>query len=228
MESSTEDSPLRRGGSPVAPVDRAGFDGTRSGPPVGYYTYVVRGDEWEWSEGLYRLHGYAPRAVPATLDVLLRHKHPDDRARVYGVFEACLHDGEPYACYHRIVDCHQKVRSVLGVGRGVVDVDGTVSRLEGFYIDLTDVAREQTEAEVQVALAGIAEHRAVIEQAKGAISLAYGCDAEDAFQVLRTASQEKQVKLHVVARQLVEALPRRQVATEETRTALHRLLVDPG
>jgi len=39
------------------------------------------------------------------------------------------------------------------------------------------VRREETQAEVESALARIAEHREVIDQAKGIVMLAAGCDA---------------------------------------------------
>lgn len=49
------------------------------------------------------------------------------------------------------------------------------------------------------------ESRAVIEQAKGAVMAARGCDAEEAFAVLRQASQQRNVKLRDVAAEVVAA-----------------------
>jgi GAF domain-containing protein len=49
------------------------------------------------------------------------------------------------------------------------------------------------------------ESRAVIEQAKGVVLSARGCDADEAFTLLRQASQQRNVKLRDVAAQVVAA-----------------------
>ncbi|WP_084963999.1 GAF and ANTAR domain-containing protein [Thermoactinospora rubra] len=55
-------------------------------------------------------------------------------------------------------------------------------------------------AQLQEALAG----RSLIDQAKGIIMKASGCSAEDAFEELRRVSQQHQIKVADLARQLVE------------------------
>jgi|1185.fasta_scaffold242483_1 hypothetical protein len=182
------------------------FDGSQPSRPVGYYSYSVAEGSWSWSDEVYGLHGYTPREVPATTEVLLSHKHPDDRVRAFEVMEAALQDGKPFSCYHRIIDRRERVRSVLSVGHGIKNAAGEVERLEGFFVDLTDVRREETQAEVEAALARIAEHREVIDQAKGMVMLAAGCDAEEAFALLRVASQNTNVKLHDIAHRMVSAV----------------------
>ena len=172
------------------------FDGSQPSRPVGYYVYTVEDGAWSWSDGVYALHGYSPREVPATTDVLLSHKHPDDRTRAFEVLETATQDGEPFSCYHRIIDRREKVRSVLSVGRGIKDADDKVKQ----------VRRTETEAEVEIALARSAEHRAAIEQAKGMVMLATGCDADAAFDILRNASRNSNVKLNEIARRLTGAV----------------------
>lgn len=63
----------------------------------------------------------------------------------------------------------------------------------------------ETEVQVRDALARIAEHREVIDQAKGMVMLAAGCDADDAFGMLRRCSRNGNIKLHDAARQLIDA-----------------------
>jgi PAS domain S-box-containing protein len=192
------------------------FDGSQVGPPVGYYTYTVGDDHWWWSDGMYVLHGFAPREVPATTEFLLHHKHPDDIARTYEVLETAVRTGEPFSCYHRVIDRRGRVRSVLAVGRGVKDADGHVEQLTGFFIDLTEVRRAETEAEVELALLRIAEHRATIEQAKGMLMVVTGCDAEGAFALLRHYSQQGNVKLNEVAHRLVATVASARSSGEAT------------
>jgi hypothetical protein len=153
------------------------FDGSQPGTPVGHFTYKIAEDRWTWSDGLYELHGFAPYEVPATTGVLLSHKHPDDRIRTYEVLEKACRDGEPFSCYHRII-------------------------------------------EVDLALARIAETRAVIDQAKGMLILATGCDEDAAFHALRTYSQNTNVKVRDVARLLVDAVDSDIAASADTRSTV--------
>src|SRR5687768_10503265 len=95
------------------------FDGRPNDTPLGYYTYFVGDDVWSWSDGMYELHGYEPRAMPATTDLMLKHKHPDDALRAFEVLESVTYDGLPFSCYHRIITADGEVRYVLSVGRGV-------------------------------------------------------------------------------------------------------------
>lgn len=186
-------------------MEEVAFDGSQPVTAVGYYSYLISDDLWSWSDAVYLLHGYVPREVPATTEVLLQHKHPDDRSRAAEVIDAAVQDGEPFSCYHRIIDRHEHLRSVVSVGRGVADSAGRIERLEGYFVDLTASRREETQAEVRRALAGIAEHRETIDIAKGMVMLATGCDSDTAFAVLRRYSQNGNLKLHVVAQRLVAA-----------------------
>jgi predicted butyrate kinase (DUF1464 family) len=52
----------------------------------------------------------------------------------------------------------------------------------------------------------ITERRAVIEQAKGMLMFVYGVDADDAFEGLRQQSQNHNVKLTLLAEQVVKDL----------------------
>jgi hypothetical protein len=182
------------------------FDGTQHNSTVGYYSYVVSDDSWTWSDGVYELHGYVPHTVSATTELMLQHKHPDDMARAFEVLENVARDGRPFSCYHRIIDAKDKVRSVLSVGHGVLDSDGKVERVIGYFVDLTEVRRSETQAEVEKALVRIAETRSSIDQAKGMIMVATGCDSESAFGVLRKYSSHKNVKVNDLARRMVESI----------------------
>lgn len=183
------------------------FDGSQPSTKVGYYSYLVSEDLWSWSDAVYLLHGYTPREVPATTEILLQHKHPDDRSRAAEVIDSAVQDGGPFSCYHRVIDKQDHLRSVLSVGRGIAGPTGRVERVEGYFVDLTDPRREETESEVRRALAGMVAHRETIDLAKGMVMLAIGCDADTAFACLRRYSQNANLKLHVVAQHLVAAGP---------------------
>ena len=166
-------------------------------------------DQWEWSDALYDLHGYAPREIPATTQALMHHKHPEDRERAAGVFAAVIRDGGTYSCYHRIVDRNKRVLSVVSVGRTILDPEGRTSEIEGYYIDLTNARRDETEVDVQDALTRKAHTGPLIDQAKGMIMLAEGCTADEAFARLRTSSEHANRKVGGLARDLIEAVAER-------------------
>jgi PAS domain-containing protein len=143
-------------------METVAFDGSQPTGAVGHYTYTVTSDQWSWSDGIYAMHGYDPHEIEPSTEVMLSHKHPDDRSRALAVLEAVVETGEPFSCYHRIIDRHQRVRSVLSVGHGTKGIGGRVAEVVGYFVDLTEVRRDETEAEIQIALARVAEHREAI------------------------------------------------------------------
>jgi len=187
-------------------VETVAFDGSQPTGAVGHFSYTVASDEWTWSVGLYTMHGYGPHEIAVSSDMVLAHKHPDDRSRALAVLETAVQDGQPFSCYHRIIDRSQRIRSVLSVGHGVTGPEGGVVRVEGYFVDLTQVRRDETEAEVQTALARVAEHREAIDEAKGMIMVATGCRSDAAFACLRRYSQAANLKVHDIAHQLIEAV----------------------
>jgi hypothetical protein len=187
-------------------METVAFDGSQPPGAVGHFAFTVGTDEWSWSDGMFALHGYGPDDVRPSTELMLSHKHPDDRSRALAVLEAAAETGEPFSCYHRILDRTGSVRSILSVGHGIEGPDGHVARVEGYFVDLTRVRRDETEAEIQTALARVAEHREAIDEAKGMVMIATGCSSEDAFACLRRYSQAANLKVHDIARRLVEAV----------------------
>lgn len=199
------------------------FDGTPNNTSVGYFTYMVDDDQWAWSGGLYALHGYQPYEVVATTELMLQHKHPDDVARTLDVLEEVIRTGNPFSCYHRVVDAQGRIRSVLSVGRGLIGPHGRVEHITGFFVDLSEVRREEVQHDVEAALLEIAQTRLVIEQAKGIVMLAAGCDADQAFAILRNTSTRTNVKLNQVARDLVQRVGSTLRTQDADSTDLGRL-----
>jgi hypothetical protein len=76
--------------------------------------------------------------------------------------------------------------------------------------------------EIYEAARDIAEKRAVIDQAKGMLMVVYGADADAAFDVLRWQSQHHNVKLRVVAEQVVADFSR----ASQQSTAVNRRTYD--
>ncbi|MEU4415926.1 PAS and ANTAR domain-containing protein [Nocardia salmonicida] len=180
---------------------------------VGRFRFRSATRQWEWSDEVARMHGYEPGTVPTT-DMLVSHKHPDDRDRVAAMITT-VQDSGVFSSHHRIVDTQGQVRDVLVVSEPLADTDGTVIGTEGYYIDLSDTAAGYRREALDSTLPGLLEARVVIEQAKGALMLAYGVNADQAFRVLRWRSQETNVKLRAIAEHVVAELP--TVARDEVR-----------
>jgi PAS domain S-box-containing protein len=186
---------------------------------VGKFQYFTADQQWVWSEQVARIHGYEPGEVQPTTELLLSHKHPDDRAKVAEILER-VHAGGQFSSRHRIVDAGGRMHWVVVVGDRMLDDAGEVIGTEGFYVDVTD----SLQTDVTRVMSAVVESRAVIEQVKGVLMVAYGVDADRAFDILRWRSQTTQVKLKTVATELLDALMR-QGLSAETTSFLDRLLL---
>ncbi|MCV7091211.1 PAS and ANTAR domain-containing protein [Mycobacterium interjectum] len=171
---------------------------------VGWFRFYFADQRWEWSEEVQRIHGYEPGRVTPTTDLVLAHKHPDDRGQVAATIDQILNTREAFSTRHRIIDTGGKVRHIVVVGDQLFDETGDVIGTHGFYIDVSPLAERAQEEVVTARLAEISEHRASIEQAKGMLMLVYDIDEHAAFNLLRWLSQEANVKLRVLAEQITE------------------------
>jgi len=174
--------------------------------PVARFRFDVDSDSWWWSQEMFALHGFVPGEVVPSTELMMAHKHPQDRTRTATRLQRVLTDGRPFCCRHRIVDANGKIRTVLSLGEGVCDDSGTVVAVHGFFIDVTDSTHREAREEAQEAVRRSVESRAVIEQAKGALVAVFGIDADSAFAVLRARSQNGNIKLRDVADGLVQHL----------------------
>jgi hypothetical protein len=174
---------------------------------TGTFQFDPASGVWRWSEEVFALYGFAPGDVVPTTELVLSHQHPEDRAEVARFLRAVVEDGRARAVWHRLVNSSAGTRQILTICSGELDDNGTVRGVHGFKVDVTEVQRLTTAREVAVAMELMAQSRPVIEQAKGALMTIYGLDDEDAFLLLRRYSQQANVKLRDVARNITEALP---------------------
>ncbi|MFF2083853.1 PAS and ANTAR domain-containing protein [Nocardia sp. NPDC058176] len=190
---------------------------------VGRFQYRFDTKRWEWSEEVARMHGYPPGTEPTT-EMLLSHKHPDDRDRVKEMITS-VEDGGTFSSHHRIVDTDGRVVEVLVVSEPMADDEGTVIGTEGYYVDVSETAAEYRREAIDQTLPGLLDARVLIEQAKGALMLTYGITADQAFRVLRWRSQETNVKLRTIAERVVAALPTLAGDEVQLRTRFDHVLL---
>jgi fructose-specific component phosphotransferase system IIB-like protein len=169
---------------------------------VGWFRFHFADERWEWSDWVQRLHGYDPGTVVPTTQLVLSHKHPDDYVEVAATLDEIRRTHRTFSTRHRIIDTTSMVHDVIVIGDRLYDDNGDVIGTHGFYVDVTETGRRREEL-VSAAVAEIAENRAVIEQAKGMLMLIYRISGESAFELLKWRSQETNVKLRVLADQML-------------------------
>ena len=171
---------------------------------AGWFRFYFADQRWEWSEQVQRMHGYEPGSVTPTTDLVLAHKHPDDRGQVAATIDQILNTHEAFSTRHRIIDTSGNVRSVVVVGDQLHNDQGSVIGTHGFYVDVSPLPDQEREDLVTAKLAEITEQRASIEQAKGMLMLIYGISDNAAFNLLKWLSQEANIKLRLLAEQITD------------------------
>ncbi|KAA9152769.1 ANTAR domain-containing protein [Amycolatopsis acidicola] len=192
---------------------------------IGSFRFHFADQRWEWSDEVALLHGYAPGSVHPTTELLLSHKHPDDRVAVAENLAAAVRDGTAFCSRHRIIDTTGTEHHVLVVADRLFDDTGATVGTAGHYIDLGPDLAEQRRQIFSEALPDVVDARAVIEQAKGALMLVYGITAEHAFAVLKWRSQETNSKLRDLAAKLTAALTALGGGPLQQRTQFDHLLL---
>jgi PAS domain S-box-containing protein len=171
---------------------------------AGWFRFYFADQRWEWSEQVQRMHGYEPGTVTPTTELVLEHKHPEDRRQVAATIDQILNTHKAFSTRHRIIDTTGQVHHVVVVGDELRNGDGDVIGTHGFYVDVTPTDDQEREDIVTARLAEIAEQRASIEQAKGMLMLIYGINDAAAFELLKWVSQQENVKLRPLAERICE------------------------
>ena len=200
---------------------------------MGWFRFYFADERWEWSEQVQILHGYEPGTVTPTTDLVLSHKHPDDRQQVAATLEEMRRTHRTFSTRHRIIDARGESHDVVVIGDRLNDDEGRLIGTHGFYVDVTP-SESATKAMMSAALAEITENRAVIEQVKGMLMLVYRITSDAAFELLKWRSQETNTKLKALSEQIrqdflelhyQELLPHRSVYDRLLLTA--HLRVEP-
>ena len=168
---------------------------------IGWFRFYFDDRRWEWSEQVQRLHGYQPGTVTPTTELVLAHKHPEDRDQVAATIDDIMHTRGALSSRHRIIDTGGTVRWVVVIGDQFLDGRGVAIGTHGFYLDVTPTqhSREDT---ITARLGEIADKRAPIEQVKGMLMLVYDLDDNAAFELLSWLSQQNNIKVRVLAEQI--------------------------
>lgn len=193
-------------------------------PVAGSFRYLATEDRWEWSDEVAAMHGYQPGSVNPTTDLVLSHKHPDDKPTVAELIDQVRRHGLPFSSRHRIIDTAGNVHLVVVVGDRWYDATGSVIGTAGFYVDITDEFDDDMRSTLDEVIATIAERRAMINQAIGMLMLAHGIDADRAFEALVRRSQETNVKLREIAARFVKEASAASLVARDAANGLDHIL----
>ncbi|OCI32897.1 PAS and ANTAR domain-containing protein [Oerskovia enterophila] len=214
--------------APAAPAAAPEQSATTAQPLTGRWRFNPATAQWWWSEETFHIHGFEPHEVVPTTDLVLAHKHPDDRERFRDLFESAQVSGAPFHSMHRIMDARGHERVVTLVGQGRLDHDtGEVVELMGYFIDTTAPVAQRAEALAGTHIRAAAAHRGTIEQAKGILSVTHGLTIDEAFQLLRGTSNQHNVPVRDLAARLI-TLGRILPVDEHRRHAVNEFLRNPA
>ncbi|WP_428343301.1 ANTAR domain-containing protein [Mycobacterium sp.] len=194
-------------------------------PGVGSFRFWFVGQRWEWSDELARMHGYEPGAVEPTTELLMSHKHPDDRGHVQDLQDRALLSRSSFSSRHRFIDTAGIEHDAIVVADRVSDPTGAVVGTAGYYLDLTATFVETRQVALDEVLPDLFEARAVIEQAKGILMAVYRVSPEQAFSVLRWRSQETNTKLRSLVKQLITEMSTQPAPSADVQAAFDHLLL---
>lgn len=198
---------------------------TKEWPCVGSFSFLARENRWEWSDEVARMHGYQPGTVEPTTELVLSHKHPDDKPTVAELIEQVRRHGAPFSSRHRIIDTHGEVHVVVVVADRMYGPGGEVTGTSGFYVDVTDEFDADLQHSVDQVVATLDESRAVINQAIGIMMLTHGVSAKRAFDVLTWRSKQTNVKVRTIAARFVAAAAASDLLSVADRNHIDHLLL---
>jgi integral membrane sensor domain MASE1/anti-sigma regulatory factor (Ser/Thr protein kinase) len=115
---------------------------------VGNWEWLIPEDRVTWSDEMYRIHGYPPKAFPITFEKAVAQVEEEDATRIRANLKAALgrgldHDLPPSE--YRIVRADGTERVLLGKARLSVGPDGRPLRMIGTVQDVTEGKKAERE-----------------------------------------------------------------------------------
>lgn len=173
--------------------------------PTGSFSLSLETGLSSWSDGLFRMHGYTRGEVVPTAELVIAHKHPEDRDAALQLIRTLTRDGGQGSNFHRIIDGKGKEHRVLTVAEADRDNTGKVIAIHGLSIDLTRAIAIESGHAATSALVNAYATRGVIEQAKGILMGYFNIGPAESFDRLSKYSQNANTKVSTLAATLVAA-----------------------
>jgi len=127
---------------------------------TGCWEFDVKTQQRIWSSQLFRLYGFDPKDGVPSEETMFAMIHPDDRARIRGIFQSAIQNRSPFQSEGRynLPDGRQRIIFIRGIA--LPDESGETARLLAVVQDVTEIRRAQTQAQERESLLAQAEQLA--------------------------------------------------------------------
>ena len=198
MLSNVGDDTGRSGSLPVPHLFQGCLTGT--------FRYLFGTETIQWSDEVYRIHGYSRGDVVPTFALGVSHVVPAQREETSIFWTEISEIGGPRSIYLTLRDATGAIRQVLATGDQLLDDDGEAIGVWGLLIDLTPSIHLDSHRLANEAVAASALKRSVIEQAKGVLIARTGVSATEAYQLINQRSQDTNRKVTDVSQDLLDSV----------------------
>ncbi len=118
---------------------------------LGYWYLDVTKQNLEWSDEVFRIHGYEPGAFIPELDRAIDAYHHEDRERITEAVQRGQETGEPWSLHARLVQRDGSIRQVMARGKPLYE-GGRLVALFGVLQDITDQEKRLAKERLFVSL----------------------------------------------------------------------------
>ena len=127
---------------------------------TGCWEYDVKTQQRIWSSQLFRLYGFDPKHGVPSEETMWAMIHPDDRARIRGIFQSALQNCSSFESEGRydLPDGRQRIVFIRGIA--LPDESGKTARILAVVQDVTELRRAETQARERESLLAQAEQLA--------------------------------------------------------------------
>ncbi len=106
---------------------------------LGSWEFDIKNNTVNWSDELYRICGYEPKAFEPTLETGFNIIHPEDREHVRTMIENSIKTGEAYGVNHRIIKKNGEERWIFSKGEIKTDDYDKPETLTGAFLEITEL-----------------------------------------------------------------------------------------
>ncbi len=137
---------------------------------IGSWRFDLVSGQVDWSDEVYRIHGYEPQGVDPTAAYASGGFHPDDNAMLAGLVERAVATGQGYECRLRLTRPDGGERITVTKAQCEYAANGQPAALFGVFQDITDSVRAH-----DAVAASEARYRLLADRASDII-VTYGVD----------------------------------------------------
>jgi len=218
-------------------ANRERLDRAQSLAGLGSWAWDARRNAWRWSEQLFRLAGLDPAGDPPDWEAWLATVAPERREAIREAFREAVRLRRPFDLHFRQRRPDGSQRIVRSRGGPVLAADGTLTGIEGFAQDVTELKQAEDHQRAVAALglaalSGLAVEELGERAAEVVAVLDAGPEHEDFHQALANVLDSAAARLRAEQEIAEQAAARGRLvaqaldAEDRTRREISELLHD--